>query len=77
VVDGTVYVGSADDTVYALSAADGTKQWDFGTGDAVTSSPAVVDGTVYVGSTDSNVYGLSAAEGTQRWNFRTEAPAQV
>jgi len=60
VVDGTVYVGSNDNSVYALSAEDGTELWYFKTGAQVSSSPAVVDGTVYVGSFDNNVYALPA-----------------
>jgi outer membrane protein assembly factor BamB len=71
VAGGTVYVGSADGSVYALSAADGSEQWTYGTGDGVGSSPAVDDGTVYVGSLDGSVYALSAANGEERWNYRT------
>lgn len=71
VVDGTVYIGSADGSVYALSAADGKEQWSYETGDGVSSSPAVHDGTVYVGSLDESVYALSAADGEERWTFET------
>jgi hypothetical protein len=59
VVDGTVYVGSNDNSVYALSAGDGTEQWSFDTGAGVGSSSAVVDGTVYVGSDDNSVYAIA------------------
>ena len=71
VVDDTVYVGSDDDHVYALSIEDGTEQWAFQTGGGVPSSPAVVDDTVYVGCRDGSVYALSAADGTQQWAFET------
>ncbi|SDF54352.1 Outer membrane protein assembly factor BamB, contains PQQ-like beta-propeller repeat [Halorientalis regularis] len=79
VVDGTVYVGSDDNNVYALSADDGTEQWRFDTGSPVEQSPAVVDGTVYLGSYDRNVapendgnmYALSADDGTEQWRFET------
>ena len=57
-VDGTVFVGSSDDSVYALDAATGDQQWAFETGSGVFSSPTVVDGTVFVGSSDDNVYAL-------------------
>ena len=53
-VDGFVYVGS-DKKVFALSATNGIKLWDFTTGGVVYSSPAVVDGVVYVGSDDDKV----------------------
>lgn len=59
VVNGTVYVGSVDNRVYALDAATGRQHWAFKTGDWVGSSPAVVDGTVYVGSSDGKLYALT------------------
>ena len=57
--DGTVYVGSRDNKVYALDGATGAKKWEFLTGGFVESSPAVgADGTVYVGSFDGKVYAI-------------------
>lgn len=73
VVDGTVYVGSDDTNLYALSPGDGSTQWAFETGDRVTASPSVVDGTVYVGSNDGLVYAVDAADGTEVWSFETGA----
>jgi protocatechuate 3,4-dioxygenase beta subunit len=69
VADGTVYVGSEDDTLYALDASDGSKQWSFTTGNNVRSSPTVADGTVYIGSNDGSLYALDAADGSQQWSF--------
>ncbi|WP_336022514.1 PQQ-binding-like beta-propeller repeat protein [Halobellus salinisoli] len=71
VVDDTVYVGSGDANVYALSTDDGSVRWTHETGAAVASSPLVVDGTVYVGSGDANVYALSADDGSERWRYET------
>jgi len=49
--DGTVYVGSHDNKLYALSGKTGDKLWEFETEGVVLSSPAIgSDGTVYVGS---------------------------
>jgi len=56
-----VYVGSDDNHVYALDAADGSVRWRFQTADDVSSSPAVVDGVVYIGSGDSYLYALDAS----------------
>lgn len=67
----TVYVGSGDGRVYALSTVDGSEQWTFETGDVVASSPAVADGTVYVGSRDTRVYALAASDGTELWTYKT------
>ena len=63
VVEGTVYIGSADvygeaSHVYAVDTASGEEQWRFQTDGGVSSSPAVVEGTVYVGSEDGHVYAL-------------------
>src|SRR6266702_1507040 len=73
VVGGVVYVGSADDNVYALDAASGTKKWAYHTGNNVD-SPAVVGGVVYVGSADGNVYALDAASGTKKWAYHSGGP---
>ncbi len=60
VVNGVVYVGSADDYVYALNASNGTLRWQYLTGNGVYSSPAVIKGVVYIGSFDDYVYALTA-----------------
>jgi outer membrane protein assembly factor BamB len=44
--------------------------WEFDTGGAVTSSPAVVDGVVYVGSNDTYVYALDASTGDEIWSYQ-------
>jgi len=71
VVDGTVFVGSSDDNLYAVDAATGKQEWNFETGSTVKSSPTVVDGAVYVGSMDGNLYAVDAATGDQLWVFET------
>ena len=50
--DGTIYVGSWDGKLYAISPY-GTLKWSYTTGGSVRSAPALgADGTVYVGSED-------------------------
>jgi outer membrane protein assembly factor BamB len=71
VVDGTVYVGSHDHSLYAVDAVSGEKQWQFNTSGKVYSSPAVVDGIVYVGSDDHNLYAVDAVSGEKQWQFNT------
>ena len=57
--DGTVYVGSLDNKLYALDGKSGAKLWEFETGHDVVSSPAIgSDGTVYVGSLDEKLYAI-------------------
>ena len=78
VANGVVYVGSLDNSLYALDARSGTKLWSFATRDAIRSlryvihsSPAVANGVVYVGSLDNSLYALDARSGTKLWSFPT------
>jgi len=74
VVGGVVYVGSADDYLYAINATTGVLVWKFKTGNSIVdSSPAVVGSTVYIGSTDASVYAVNATTGAQVWKFATGA----
>jgi outer membrane protein assembly factor BamB len=69
--DGTIYVGSADDNLYAVNPSDGTQKWAFTTGGAAYSSPAIgKDGTIYVGSFDDNLYAVKP-NGSMKWEFTT------
>jgi Leucine-rich repeat (LRR) protein len=70
--DGTVYVGSEDNKLYALSGKSGVKLWEFETGSYVVSSPAIgSDGTVYVGSGNSKLYAINDKSGVKVWEFET------
>ncbi|MCX6951531.1 MAG: PQQ-binding-like beta-propeller repeat protein, partial [Verrucomicrobia bacterium] len=68
--DGTVYVGSWDGKLYALSPA-GVKKWEYatGAGNYLYSSPALgADGTIYFGAGDGNFYALRP-DGTLKWTY--------
>jgi outer membrane protein assembly factor BamB len=68
--NGTIYVGSNDNKLYAINP-NGTQKWAFTTGGDVLSSPAVgSDGTIYVGSNDNRVYAIDPG-GTEKWQFVT------
>ncbi|MEK7368108.1 MAG: PQQ-binding-like beta-propeller repeat protein, partial [Planctomycetota bacterium] len=68
--DGTVYVGSEDGNLYAVTA-DGGKKWAFRAKEGITSSPAIgSDGTIYVGSRDKRLYAVNN-DGTLRWAYET------
>ena len=57
VVNGVVFVGSQDKTLYALDALTGILLWGAGISGTIDwSSPAVADGRVYVGSMDNHLY---------------------
>lgn len=58
---GAIYFGACDKKVYSY-LSDGTKLWEFATGDSVVGSPALgADGSVIVGSYDGKVYCLRDA----------------
>jgi outer membrane protein assembly factor BamB len=71
VVEGTVYIGSEDNNLYALDASDGSEQWFFEADGGITSSPMIVDGTVYIGTKDNNLYAIEASSGEKEWRFET------
>lgn len=70
VLEGSVYVGSNDDAVYALDAKTGSLRWSVLTGGDVSASPAVSKGVVYVGSSDAKMYALDAKNGHPKWIHR-------
>ena len=68
--DGTIYVGSDDNKLYAINP-DGTQKWSFATTGNIQNSPAIgADGTIYVGSDDKNLYAVNP-NGTLKWSFNT------
>ncbi|MBU1625794.1 PQQ-binding-like beta-propeller repeat protein [bacterium] len=69
--DGTIYIGSASNYLYALNP-DGTKKWAFNTGcDIYFSSPVIgVDGTIYLGSTSKFLFAINP-DGSLKWKFAT------
>ncbi len=69
--DGTIYVGSSDNKLYALNS-DGTKKWEFLTGGDVLTPSLGADGTIYVGSDDKKLYAISTS-GTKKWAFDAQA----
>jgi outer membrane protein assembly factor BamB len=42
--------------LYVLDEASGKKMWEFDTGAALTTSPAVAGGRIVIGSQDGQVY---------------------
>ncbi len=67
----SVYIGSADGSIYAVNRVDGSQRWKFETRGPVNSSPAVRNGLVYATSLDGKFYAVDAATGVARWSFTT------
>jgi outer membrane protein assembly factor BamB len=59
--NGTIYIGSADNRLYAVGA-DGKLKWKFTTGGQVFSPTVADDGTIYVQSGDGKIYAIKDAE---------------
>jgi len=84
VVDGVVYVGAWNGTMYALDAFSGQPLWTFNINDpnpddrggfpGIQASAAVVDGVVYFGAADANVYALDALTGALKWKHSVGNP---
>jgi outer membrane protein assembly factor BamB len=73
VVNGEVYIGSTDESVYAVTAGTttATQTWKYATTGAVYSSPAVSNGIVYIGSDDDYLYAINATTGVLSWKYKT------
>jgi outer membrane protein assembly factor BamB len=69
--DGTVYVGSRDHYVYALTPTGGLR-WRRDLGADVYATPALHDGLLYVGSDANFFFVLDADDGEVRVHLRTE-----
>jgi glucose dehydrogenase len=67
VQEGTLYVGSDDGNLYALSVSSGDVKWKFAAGGIVRSTPAVAGGRVFISSDDGFVYAVDATTGAQSW----------
>ncbi len=78
VVDGVVYFGSSDGSVYAVDAVTGTEFWSVRVGSHVWASPAVARfpgptdsgraaTRVFVGNDNGTFYSLDARDGSTRW----------
>jgi outer membrane protein assembly factor BamB len=73
--DGTVYVGSADRTFYALNA-DGSLRWKLLTGEIIDSAALLDDqGRVYFGSGDGKLRALDASTGAAAWTMTADDPS--
>lgn len=71
--NGTLYVGTADESVYAIRADNGQMKWRFKAGNKVWAGVAFDQkGTVYAASLDHSIYALAEADGAKKWSFTTD-----
>ena len=63
----TVYIGTADNFMYALDATSGEPIWSFETGHSIWGQPAYRDGVLFVTSMDRSLSAVDAANGEEMW----------
>ncbi len=69
VVNGTVYVGAANHTLYALDAANGSLRWSFETRGWIVDPVAYADETIMVTSKDGLLHVLDTNTGRKRFVY--------
>src|SRR5712692_9994984 len=72
VVDGKVFVGAADGTVYSLDARTGCVYWTYAAVAGVRVSPVIGNGAAYFGDLRGNVYALNVNTGALLWKTRAD-----
>jgi outer membrane protein assembly factor BamB len=71
IAENTVYFGSNDGMIYAVSAKDGKEVWRFKTGGRVLSCPTLVGPHLYALSDDGYLYKLDRRSAKLVWKFDT------
>jgi outer membrane protein assembly factor BamB len=71
IADDQLIFATSRGKVFGLNINNGTKNWEFTAGGAITSSTTVVDDQVFVGCNDNNLYCLNATTGAVKWTFTT------
>src|SRR5207237_1418537 len=76
----TVYIGSADHSVYAVAVStaskSGSRIWSRRIGGPVRSGLALDGTTLYAGSDDGYLYAIDITTTTVRWRFGTGGPVR-
>lgn len=72
-VDGVAYVGTVNNTVYALRMSDGTKLWQQHVDGSISQQPLLINGVVYISSFvgqygPGHVYALRSSDGSVLWH---------
>lgn len=70
---GRIFVGSADDSMYALGAT-GRPIWSRRTGEIIDAAGAIAGEDLVFGSGDEKLYRVRRSDGRVRWTFRATRP---
>lgn len=74
IFQGILYVGSYDNNLYALNAADGKFQWKYPTEGGVVSRPVIAEGNIIFGSEDRRLHVVSLRSGKVVWTYYADGP---
>ena len=73
IVEGVVYLGDLDGSLFALDLQTGQELWKYTTDSGFPASPAVRDRKVYLGDYDGRLHCVEAQGGKQLWVFESNA----
>jgi len=66
---GLLYVGTSNDSMYAIDTKADTIRWRFGTKGQIISSPTIYQDRLIFGSYDGSVYAVSKFDGHKLWSY--------
>ncbi len=69
----SVYAGSNDGRLYALSANNGELKWSFDAGAEILSDPVAVEDVIVFATGAGKIYGLTP-EGKVKWTYEAQGP---
>lgn len=72
--NGSLYIGSYDNNLYALRAENGKFLWKYPTDGGIVSKPAIQDNTVFFGSEDHRLHAVSLTSSRVSWTYYTDGP---
>ena len=72
VVDGIVYVGALNGTLYAIDAQTGKQKWTYQVEGHIKASPSIYNGVVYFGDGDGIFHAVDINTQEAKWQFTTE-----
>lgn len=73
---GLLYVGTSNDSMYAIDTKADTIRWRFGTQGPILSSPTIYQDRLIFGSNDGSVYAISKYDGHQLWSYNAGLSVQ-
>ncbi len=74
IFQGILFIGSYDNNLYALNAADGKLIWKYPTDGGIVTRPAIYQDSVYIGSGDARLHAVSIRSGKVLWTYYTKGP---